>query len=85
MAYGFHRYGTIKLLIKKFDLVNIFIFISIGMFITTSLINNTLFSPLAMVIYSLAMVLLECHNRTKKEKRVTDTAQKKESSKHAKE
>jgi len=63
LAYLFHRYQTIKILIKKFDRVNVFIFISIGMFVTTSLVNNTLFSPLTMVIYSIAMVMLECHNR----------------------
>ena len=68
LAYLFHRYQTVKLLIKKFDFVNVFIFISIGMFITTSLVNNTLFSPLTMVVYSLVMVMLECHNRTKKAK-----------------
>jgi len=67
LAYLFHRYQTLLLLIKKFDLINVFIFISIGMFVTTSLVNNTLFSPLTMVVYTIVMVMLECHNRTKKE------------------
>jgi len=59
VVYGFHRFQTVRLLIKKRDKVNIFIFISIGMVVLTGLLDNTLFNPMMLILYTVMLVMLE--------------------------
>ena len=58
IAYGYHRLQTVKLLIKNFNLINVFIFLSIIMFMAASLLDVILFSPFT-AIYPLMLIALE--------------------------
>lgn len=57
-AYIFHRYQTVRLLINKPDLINIFAFVSLGMFVATSILDITLFAPMTMALYPIVMLIL---------------------------
>jgi len=58
-VYGFHRFQTVRLLVKKRDKENMFIFIGIGMVVLTALLDNTLFNPMMLILYAVLLVMLE--------------------------
>jgi len=63
IAYGFHRYQTIRLFWSERHstgilIPNIFVMVSLLMFVLTSLLDITFFNPLAMTLHSIILVML---------------------------